>query len=399
MANEKIYAVIGAGRQGRAAAYDLARFGGAREVRLFDSDAAAAEAGAALVNRLCGRAVARAASLDARDAPRAAEALRGVDAALSAVPYYLNPALARAAIEAGSSFCDLGGNTAIVKETLALDSLARKRRVTIVPDCGLAPGMANTLASDLIERRLARPRSVEIRCGGLPQRPQGPLGYQLVFSIEGLTNEYTGKAVALRSGKIVEIDTLEEVEEIDFPPPVGRCEAFTTSGGTSTCPETYAGRLESYDYKTVRYPGHLAKLRVLRDLGFFDLDPVEVATLGDRVRVAPRALAHAVMAPRLSFPGERDLVVLRVTCRGEDERGRPIEVRYDVLDFFDPETGFSAMERTTAFSAAIVVAYTAYGEAPRGAVPLEKAMPGELFLRELGKRGIVVRETISRDAT
>jgi lysine 6-dehydrogenase len=391
----KSYAVLGAGRQGTAAAYDLGRFAGAAEVRLLDQNAAAAAAAAARVNALCGRDVAAAGVIDARDPAKVALSLRGVDGVLSAVPYFLNPALARASIEVGASFCDLGGNTAIVREELALDEPARAKGVTIVPDCGLAPGMANTLAADLVERLVARPREVAIRCGGLPQRPQGPLGYQLVFAIEGLTNEYMGHAIALRGGKIVEIPTLAEVEAIDFPPPVGRCEAFTTSGGTSTCPETYAGRLESYDYKTVRYPGHVEKVRVLRDLGLFDLEPIDVDAQGGRQRVAPRALVERAIAPRLSFPGEPDLVVLRVTCRGDDAAGRPIEVAYDVLDFQDEKTGFSAMERTTAFPAAIVLAHVASGAAPRGAIPLEKAMSGEVFVRELVRRGIPLRATTS----
>lgn len=388
MPHERCYAVIGAGRQGTAAAYDLARFGEAAEVRILDVREDLAAQAAARVNALSGREVATGRAADARQPEAIVAALRGCTAALSAVPYYLNPGLARAAIEARSSFADLGGNTAIVKEELALDPAARAAGVTIVPDCGLAPGMANTLAADLVERRVPRPRAVAIRCGGLPQRPQGPLRYQLVFSIEGLTNEYTGKALALRGGKYVELDTLEELEEIDFPPPVGRCEAFTTSGGTSTCPETYAGRLESYDYKTVRYPGHCERVRLLRDLGLLETAPVDVGP----VRVAPRAVLHATLAPRITFPGEPDLVVLRVRCRGEDD----FEVTYDILDRFDPETGFTAMERTTAFPAAIVLAHLATGAAPRGGVPLEKAMPGDLFIRELARRGIPLRETVSR---
>lgn len=389
------YAVLGAGRQGTAAAYDLALFGGAEEIRILDQTAAASAAAAARVNGLCQRDVASAGVIDVRDQAQVVMALRGVGAVLSAVPYFLNPALARAAIEVGASFCDLGGNTAIVREELALDAAARAAGVTVVPDCGLAPGMANTLAADLVERVVAKPRAISIRCGGLPQRPRGPLNYQLVFAIEGLTNEYTGKAIALREGMIVEIPTLEEVEELDFPPPVGRCEAFTTSGGTSTCPETYAGRLETYDYKTVRYPGHVEKVRVLRDLGLLDLEPIEVETETGPHKVAPRAITHRAIAPRLSFPGEPDLVVLRVTCRGEDAAGLPIEVRYDVLDFFDEKTGFSAMERTTAFPAAIVLAYLASGAAARGAIPLEKAVPGQAFIRELVRRGVPLRTTIS----
>lgn len=396
----KIFAVLGAGRQGVAAAYDLARFGEARDVRIFDREPALAANAAVRVNALAGRPVATAGLFDAADEAAAARLLEGVDAVLSAVPYFLNPGLARAAVRAGASFCDLGGNTKIVEEELALDAAARERGVTIVPDCGLAPGMANTLAAFLIERT-PRPRAVHIRVGGLPQRPRPPLDYQLVFAIEGLTNEYSGHAIALRGGKIVEVPTLEEVEEIDFPAPVGRCEAFTTSGGTSTCPRTYEGRLDAYDYKTVRYPGHVAKVRALRDLGLLDEAPVEVRVAGGArgpVLVSPRAVLHKVMAPRLTFPGEKDLVVVRVACRGEDESGAAVETRYDLVDLHDDATGFSAMERTTAFPAAIVCAFLASGRAEKGAIPLEKAVPGEFFVREAVRRGLKLEETTTRPA-
>ncbi|HVY60230.1 MAG TPA: saccharopine dehydrogenase NADP-binding domain-containing protein, partial [Planctomycetota bacterium] len=168
--------MIGAGRQGTAAAYDLAKFAGAREVAIFDRDPALSSSAAVRVNQLAGRQAATAGILDAGDPARAATALRGVDAVLSAVPYFLNPGLARAAIEAGASFCDLGGNTAVVDEELSLDGEARARGVSIVPDCGLAPGMANTLAAHLVERTPGA-RSVAIRVGGLPQDPRPPLGY------------------------------------------------------------------------------------------------------------------------------------------------------------------------------------------------------------------------------
>jgi lysine 6-dehydrogenase len=397
----KRYAVVGAGRQGAAAAYDLATAARALEVRLLDRDEALAGEAAARVDRLAGRSVALPGALDAGDPAAARRALEGCDAVLSAVPYFLNPALARAAVEVGASFCDLGGNTAVVEEELALDALALERGVSVVPDCGLAPGMANTLAAHLIER-IHAPRAAHIRVGGLPQRPRPPLDYMLVFAIEGLTNEYTGEAIVLREGKVARVPTLEELEEVHFPPPVGRCEAFTTSGGTSTCPRTYEGRLATYDYKTVRYPGHCEKIRVLKDLGLLGQEPVEVPVrvgAKETARVAPRALLHSVVAPRLSFPGEKDLVVVRVTVSGEDERGAPVEHRYELVDLFDEATGFSAMERTTAYPAAIVCAYLASGMARKGALPLEKAVPGALFVPEAVRRGLRLRETISREAS
>lgn len=384
------YLVLGAGMQGTAAAYDFAQFGQAETVILADLELKRAEAAAGRVNRLVGREVARPARVDVADEWALSRALDGADIALSAVPYRFNLGITRAAIAAGTGMCDLGGNTEIVLEQLELDPQARAAGVTIIPDCGLAPGMANTLAVYAMSK-MERPREVRIWCGGLPQRPRPPLGYKLVFSIEGLTNEYFGKAYILREGRVQEVETFTELEEIEFPPPVGRCEAFITAGGTSTCPWTFAGRLETYEYKTVRYPGHYEKVKVLLDLGLLDPEPVEVGG----VKVSPRELFHRVVPPKLAFPEERDLVVLRVACRGED-RGLPIEVQLDLMEFHDEATGFSAMERTTAFPAAIVAEMIAKGELEQGVVPLERAVPPGPFIAELSRRGFRLTETVRR---
>ncbi len=385
------YAVIGAGKQGTAAAYDLARFGDAEEIGLADREQERAEHATARVNDLIGRPIARPVALDAGDEEAAAEFLRPFDAAISAAPYRFNPTLARAAIRARTSLCDLGGHTPTTWEILALDEAAREAGISLIPDCGLMPGLGNTLAVYAM-RRMDQPRHVRIWCGGLPQRPKGPLGYQLFFHIAGLTAEYTEKAVFLRQGRIVEVEPLTEPEAIPFPPPVGTCEAFVTSGGTSTCPWSFQGILETYEEKTVRYPGHLERIRLLAELGFLSADPVEV----DGVPVIPRQVFHRLVEPHLRFPEDpADVVVLRVTCEGTHQ-GQPIEITFDLMDFYDPETGFTAMERTTGWHAAIVAGMMARGETPKGAIPLERAVDPERFLAEWLKRGIPIHETVRR---
>ncbi|MGQ9477871.1 MAG: saccharopine dehydrogenase family protein [Candidatus Bipolaricaulia bacterium] len=384
------YLILGTGMQGTAAAYDFARFGEAETVVLADLDLERAEAAARRINRLTRGELARPARVDVTDERSLAQALRGVDAVLSAVPYRFNLEITKAAIAASVGMCDLGGNTELVLEQLKLDPQAKEAGVTIVPDCGLAPGMANTLAVYAMSR-MERPREVRIWCGGLPQNPKPPLGYKLVFSIEGLTNEYFGKAYILRDGRVTEGETFTELEEIEFPPPVGRCEAFITAGGSSTCPWTFAGKLKTYEYKTVRYPGHYEKVKTLLELGLLDPEPIEV----EGARVSPRELFHKVVPPRLAFPEERDLVVLRVACRGEDQ-GAPIEIQLDLMEFHDEATGFSAMERTTAFPAAIVAEMVAKGELEHGVVPLERAVPPGPFVAELARRGFRLTETIRR---
>jgi len=150
--------------------------------------------------------------------------------AISAVPYFFNLSLAEAAVESGVHFCDLGGNNRIVAAEFALDAKAKEAGVTLIPDCGLAPGLVNILAVGAIDG-LEAVKSVEIRVGGLPQKPHPPLDYQIVFSPHGLLNEYMEPATVIQNGKVAEVPSLTGWEEIAFVPPYDRLEAFHTSGG------------------------------------------------------------------------------------------------------------------------------------------------------------------------
>ncbi|MCA9245165.1 MAG: saccharopine dehydrogenase NADP-binding domain-containing protein, partial [Phycisphaerales bacterium] len=265
------YVVLGAGRQGVAIAHDLARNGEAERVTLIDSNAMGARFAVERLQKLNPRAtdcfVAK--TCDVADTTALKPLIAGAQTVISAAPYRYNVALAELAIDSGAHFCDLGGNTAVVRDTLALHDHAKTRGVSVVPDCGLAPGLGNHLAAHGIGA-MDEPREVSVRCGGLPETPVGPLGYKLLFNFQGLINEYSGCGEFLRDGKRVEIPALTELERIEFPKPIGACEAAVTSGGTSTCPETYEGRLARYDYKTVRYPGHFTVVRAMFELGCFE---------------------------------------------------------------------------------------------------------------------------------
>lgn len=385
----RVYAVLGAGMQGTAAAYDFLKFGEPETVWLADANEETARRAAERLQRLVPEQADRVrfACIDAGDTESLVEFLKPVRALLSAVPYHMHPSVAVAAVAAGTHMCDLGGNTGVALKVLALSEEAEEAGVSLIPDCGLAPGLVNTLAVYGMEG-MDVCREVQLRCGGLPQVPRPPLDYKLVFAISGLTVEYFGKAHILRDGKVVEIDTFTELEEIEFPEPAGRCEAFVTSGGASTAPLTFEGKIEKYEYKTVRYPGHHAKFKAIKDLGLLDLDPVQV---GD-TQVVPRELFHRVAAPRLRFPEDRDLVVVRAVCRGMKD-GKPITRQMDILDFHHEATGFSAMERMTGFSAAIVCEMQMNGLVAPGAHPLEQAIPGAPFVEALVQRGIPLSET------
>lgn len=379
------YLILGAGRQGTAIAYDLVRHGAPGRVVLADSQEEIAKEAAERVNRLAGGELARAAVCNAAHVAEAQDLMGDADVVVSAVPYRLNAALARAAIQAKTHFTDLGGNTDIVKQELALHEEAEAAGISVVPDLGLAPGMGNILAAWAI-RQLDAPEEVVIRCGGLPQHPRPPLHYKLVFSVHGLTNEYSGMGQALADGEIVQVPTLTQPEEIDVPG-VGRLEARVTSGGTSTCPETFHGKLRTYNYKTLRYPGHFELMAAAKTLGFLDEEPVLV---GD-AKVAPRVMLHALLARECSYEDE-DLVVLRVAATGTKD-GKRRTLTLDLVDRQDAETGFTAMERTTGFPTSIVAIMMARGEIPPGARPPELSVPGGPFLAALGERGLAPEQT------
>ena len=376
--------VLGAGMMGRAIACDLTRRVGIDEIILADRDRTLAEE---VADWLRDRRVTPR-HLDV-SAPRAVrETMKGCTVAVSAVPYFFNLSLAKAAIESKTHFCDLGGNNRIVAGELALDSMAKGEGVTVIPDCGLAPGLVNILTAAAIED-LETVDRVTIRVGGLPQHPHPPLDYQIVFSPHGLVNEYMESATILRNGEIIEVPSLTGHEEISFPAPYEHLEAFHTSGGSSTLPQTMHDRVQNLDYKTIRYPGHMEKASAMAELGFFDTVP----RLIDGIDVVPRELAVHLLTENLSY-NEPDVVLLRVNAFGTFE-GRPREVRYQMIDRYDKETGLSAMMRTTGFPIA-QIAYMLATEhiSQRGSLPQEVCVPSQPFLAGLQERGLAIEKTV-----
>lgn len=380
------YLIFGAGRQGTAAAYDLARFDAAT-ITLADADLATATAAAERVNRLAGRPAADAIQLDVGDPGAVGAALAGRQVALSAVPYYFNLPLTRAAIAAGVSFCDLGGNTEIVRQQHGLDAEARAAGVAVVADCGMGPGMGNNLAVYAMSL-LDQPQQVMIYDAGLPQAPQPPWNYLATFNIEGLINEYHGGMTVLRDGEIIHLPCFSELETIHVPG-VGHLEAFVLAGGVSTAPWTFQGQLQSYELKVCRYPGTFAQLKAFSDLGLFDPEPVQVG----QASIRPRDLFQALYEPQVRRPVMRDVCLIRVRATGLKD-SRPAVAQVDLVDRYDEATGFTAMERTTGWHMAIVAAMLARGEIAPGAAPLEIAVPAPAFVNEARARGFCVSEAV-----
>jgi lysine 6-dehydrogenase len=375
------YIILGAGRQGTAAAYDLAVHGAAGRILLADADIEAARLAARRVNLLAGWEAASARLLDVSDSSGLHALLEQGQVALSAVPYYFNLEITRAAIAAGVHLTDMGGNTQVVWQQLDLMQDAQEAGVSIVPDCGMGPGLINTMGAYVIEL-LDEPHEVCIYDAGLPQHPLPPWNYQLTFHINGLTNEMDGEAVFLRDGEIVRVPTLTEPEFIEFPG-LGRLEADVTSGGTSTAPWTFQGKLLRYENKVLRYPGHFEWLRAYKALGLFSEEPISV----NGQRIVPRQVYHALLEPKISAPQVLDVAVIRARGRGVKE-GRQASVNVDLVDYFDPLTDFSAMERLTGWHCSIMMAFQARGEIPPGVTPVEVAVPPARYLAEFVRRGI-----------
>ena len=383
------YAVFGAGRQGTAAAYDMARWGDARRVMLADRDLEVARRAAERVDALVREAIAEPAQLDVTDLEAVQRLLTGVDACLSAVPYVYNLGISRAAINARVHLCDLGGNTDIARQQHALDAEARRAGVSIIPNCGQVPGMGTSLMAYAIEL-LDEAVDVYMWDGGIPQKPRLPFNYQLTFNIAGLTNEYAEPAVFLRDWRVTEVEPITELETVRFPEPIGTLEAFVAGGGTDTMPWTFEGRLRTLQNKTLRHPGHFAQLRAFYDLGLWDLNPVRVGA----VAVVPRDVFHALFEPKVTFPGEEDIVIVRVRAVGT-KNGRGAEAIVEVIDYFDEATGFTAMERCTGWSAAIVAEMMAGGRTPLGAGGVDTQVPPRPFVEELRRRRLKVIEQVS----
>lgn len=375
------YAILGAGMQGTAAAYDLGLYGDAHSIILADARFAQASKAAHRVNDLVGREVCFPTEIDVLNEEALATLLTPIDVVLSCVPYWMHPRIAPVAIRTKTHMVDLGGNTEVTWQTLKLDDEAKSAGVTLIPDTGLAPGLVNSVGSYLIDQ-FDQAESVQLFCGVLPQHPQPPFNYKLTFNIEGLVTEYDHQAVVLRDGKVQLVETLAELENITIEG-LGEMEAFTTSGGTSTAPYTFQGRVDNYQYKTIRFPGHCERMRIFKQFGFWNTEEVEVRG----TKIKPVDVFCKVFGDALRQIKDADQCLVRGVGMGISDGVRK-RVQVDIHDLEDTELGFTAMERTTGFSIAIHAAAIARGELPSGALRYENALSGAQFLEQIESRGV-----------
>ncbi|MBC8310896.1 MAG: saccharopine dehydrogenase NADP-binding domain-containing protein [Candidatus Marinimicrobia bacterium] len=375
------FCVLGGGRQGTAIAYDLVKFGNPSQVIIADIDLNQAEASAQRNRELLNTDIVMAAQVNVNDQNQMVDLLQDVDVLISAVPYHLNTKVTDFAIQSSTSMVDLGGHTGIVQAQLNRSNEAENSGIVIVPDCGMGPGMNVTMALLAMEQ-LDTPEHVRIWDGGLPLNPIEPWNYASFFNINGLTNEYDGDAFFIRDGKVVEVPCFDDVEVLSFGGEIGDLEAAVTSGGLSTMPWTFEGKLKTLENKTLRYFGHWEQMIAFRQLGLFDLKAVEF----NDMKIIPREFYHQLLEPKLNANPKEDVCIMRTEAVGKMD-GKPTKAVVETLEYFDAENGFYAMEKWTGWHASIMAIRIAKGELVAGAISVENAMSGAYFQKEAERRG------------
>lgn len=370
-------AVVGAGRIGPAVAYALARSRSADEVVLVDQDR---ERGLRGVRRTRSRKV-EFARVDLRRPQELRRALRGCAAVVNAVGGRAANPLLRAALALGAHYCDLGIGEDVLRQLKRDDRRARRAGLSVVPNAGLAPGLANLLAIEALAG-LEHVEVVHLMTGGLPQRPRPPLNYAVAFDLQGMLESYAEPVQIIREGRRTTVQALTELEELTIPP-LGTLEAFQAGGELSCLPEMLEGKVEELWMKTIRYPGFCEAMRLLVSLGFASEVPIQVGGLPVRPRdFLAEALRRAVGEVR------EDVVVLQGTVRGM-RQGRPCTRRFELLDRADLAHGLTAMMRTTGFPAAALAELQVEGGVIEpGVRPFEIAAPAAALRPRLSELGI-----------
>jgi len=376
--------VLGAGKMGRAIAFDLTTFSRFDKITICDKEKNNVESAK---NFLSNKKI-KYEKIDIKNKKKVKDFFEEYDIVVSAIPYNFNYFLTKIAIETNTNFIDLGGNNDIVERQLKLSDLAEKNNVTIIPDCGLAPGLVSIITKDIVEY-MDEIDFVKIRVGGLPLKPVPPFNYQIVFSINGLINEYKEDAIILDNKKIISKKSMTEIENISFPFPFGKMEAFLTSGGCSTLPYTFRYIIKYLDYKTIRYPGHCKIMKPLLDLGFGSEKEIKI----DDKKIIPRKLLIKRLEERIPSKG-KDVVLLKIISEGK-KNNKKIKLEYMMIDYFDEKNNITSMMRTTGYPVSIIaqmIDKNIINE--KGVYTCEKIIPPEYFFKQLEIRDIIINRKI-----
>ena len=373
--------VLGAGLVGAPMAMDLAADG--------DIDVTVADISEAALARLSGHARIETVRADLSDRAALAKILAPADMVINAVPGFMGYATLEAILTAKKNVVDIAF---FPEDPFPLDALAREKGVTAVVDCGVAPGMSNMLVGHC-HRLLDHTSSALIYVGGLPEIRQWPYEYKAVFSPVDVIEEYVRPAVYVENGVIVKRPALSDPEYLDFPG-LGTLEAFNTDGVRSLY-KTLA--IPNMKEKTLRYPGHIEKIRVLRESGFFSTDAVQI----NGVDVRPLDMTAKLLFPMWQLkPGEVDITVMKIIVEGE-KAGEPTRFVWDLCDRYDAATGVHSMARVTGYTATVTARLIAAGGFARKGIIAPERIGGEadamdFILKGLAARGVDYRETVER---
>lgn len=378
--------VLGAGLMGKEAARDLVKSDAVDRVYLADLNVRQAEDFAAELMSFKLDVL----WLDATNDEQLADVIGLGDVVINALFYTFNEKVAKIAIEKGVHSIDLGGHIGGATDAvLTLHKKAQEKGVTIIPDLGVAPGMINILTGYGAEQ-LDDVNSIKLYVGGIPVKPEPPLNYNLVFSLDGVFDHYTKPSTVIRDGQLKEIPSLSEIETVHFDG-YGELEAFHTSGGTSTLTKSFP-KVQTLEYKTIRYKGHAEDFQLLVDLGL--LSEAETVTLkGHSFKM--RDIMREFLTPKLKLGDKSDAVLLRVIVAGHQNHVKKT-VLYNLITEKDVSQNITAMARATANTISIVAQMIGSGViTKRGVYPPENIVPGKQYIEEMGKRGVIIQEEVT----
>jgi lysine 6-dehydrogenase len=309
------------------------------------------------------------------------------DMVISAVPGFMGFKTLQAILEVGKTVVDIAF---FPEDPFELDALARRSNVTAVVDCGVAPGMSNILASHA-RQKLDEAASIAIYVGGLPEVRVWPYEYKAVFSPADVIEEYVRPARYIENGQLVIRPALSDPELINFPV-IGTLEAFNTDGLRTLAKTLDVPNMKE---KTLRYPGHIEKMAVLRETGFFDAQEIEIKG----VRIRPLDFTAKLLFPKWKLrEGEVDITVMRIIVEGR-KKGRSVSMTYDLFDRYDEATGIHSMARTTGYTATVAARMIARGLYDRKGISAPESI-GQIpecvkfMLDGLKERGIIYHETV-----
>ncbi len=374
--------VLGAGLVGSAIIKDL--------VKDNEFEVVAADKSPNALKNVAGIPGVKTQQADLSNAGRIQSLVDDVDLVICAVPGFMGYQTLKAVILAGKNVVDI---SFFPEDPFGLDKLAKENGVTAIVDCGVAPGLCNIIAGYVADR-LDSSAYYHCYVGGLPEIREWPYEYKAVFSPADVLEEYTRPARLIENGVEVIYPALSGVELIDFPE-AGTLEAFNTDGLRSLVKTLGFPTMKE---KTLRYPGHANLMRVFRESGFFNQDPVEV----DSKEVVPLSLTSKLLFDQwLMEEGEKDLTVMQVVIKGK-KKNKQVIYQYDLFDRFNEQSGITSMARTTGYTCTIVARQLLSGLIPnQGICPPEflGKIP-QLFdnlLDEYQKREIRLIEKITED--